>query len=486
MERGAISLFSSFKTLRFLVAGLALIFFLGGLPQPALADPPPWARAVIQYVQKMRIFRDFGIRSESPSVIPRFETDADPSGLIATYQPDGPTFPYFNAFFQNLDAINGNGRTCFTCHRPQTGWSVSAADVQARFVASSGTDPIFRLVDGATCPNKDVSTLAARTEAYKLLTNKGLIRIALPMPPAAEFTLTSVNDPYACTTNPATGTDPVTGGPMLSVYRRPLPSTNLQFIPGLPSTIIPSAIMWDGREPSLESQAIDATLGHAQAVTAPTKSQLGQIVRFEKGIFTAQVWDNAAGFLTAAKATGGPVALSKWTIGTSTPDFNLYLPWLSQTQARLSIARGEDLFNGKVPAGRPPTLCAGCHNNSNVGNHSTGPFFSNLGIAGAGANPPLGLDTLDVSELPVFTFTCTATQQTFSVTDPGVALITGKCADIGKFKVPGLRGLASRAPYFHNGSAATLADVVNFYDIRFNLNFTSQDKVDLVNFMKTL
>jgi cytochrome c peroxidase len=46
--------------------------------------------------------------------------------------------------------------------------------------------------------------------------------------------------------------------------------------------------------------------------------------------------------------------------------------------------------------------------------------------------------------------------------------------------------LAARAPYFHNGSAATLLDVVNFYDQRFNIGFTDQQKQDLVNFLNTL
>ena len=65
-------------------------------------------------------------------------------------------------------------------------------------------------------------------------------------------------------------------------------------------------------------------------------------------------------------------------------------------------------------------------------------------------------------------------------------MITGKWADIGKFKGPILRGLAPRAPYFHNGSAAGLADVVGFYHTRFNLNLTSQQAADLVTFLGTL
>lgn len=74
----------------------------------------------------------------------------------------------------------------------------------------------------------------------------------------------------------------------------------------------------------------------------------------------------------------------------------------------------------------------------------------------------------------------------FEVTDPGRALITGQCADIGKLKGPILRGLAARAPYFHNGSAATLIDVANFYDQRFDIGFTDQQKDDLAAFLGAL
>jgi cytochrome c peroxidase len=68
--------------------------------------------------------------------------------------------------------------------------------------------------------------------------------------------------------------------------------------------------MWDGREPSLNSQANDATLIHAQAVIEPTSYQITQIVNFESHIFDAQVRDHSAGRLTAHGANGGPVSLS--------------------------------------------------------------------------------------------------------------------------------------------------------------------------------
>jgi cytochrome c peroxidase len=65
-------------------------------------------------------------------------------------------------------------------------------------------------------------------------------------------------------------------------------------------------------------------------------------------------------------------------------------------------------------------------------------------------------------------------------------MITGKCADIGKLKGPVLRALAARAPYFHNGAAATLNDAVEFYDQRFNLSLSTQQKTDLVAFLGSL
>jgi cytochrome c peroxidase len=483
-----------------------------GVAWPALAGSddtgvPAFAPGMINHMQAMRRFKDpdQGVQI-APPVIPRFEIDRDPAGAVATFQPGGATFTFNNAFFQNLGA---NGRTCFSCHQPQSGWSVSAAGVAARFAQSRGTDPIFRLVDGATCPSADVSTPAAKRQAYSLLIDKGLIRIGLPKLPGLQFDVTSVVDPYGCNTSSVTGlTNPT--NPTFSVYRRPLPSTNLKFL---------TAFMWDGREPSLQSQANDATLGHAQATVPPSDAQIADIVAFESGVFTAQEIDARAGSLHGEGAMGGPVALSLQTFFTGINDplgnnptgamfdpniFDLYRPWLGtrgrsdDVSMRLSIARGEEVFNttpititGVAGLNDPPNapsiagFCGTCHDSPNVGNHSVKAPLD-IGIADAGLKAPPGLD---ITGLPVFTLTCTIgplAGKVFTVTDPGRALISGKCADIGKLKGPILRGLASRAPYFHNGSAATLMDVVDFYDRRFGIGFTAQQKSDLVNFLDAL
>jgi len=401
--------------------------------------------------------------------------------------------------------LGTNGRACASCHVSSDAWTITPPDLQARFNSSQGLDPIFRPVDGANCPSADVSTLQARQTAYSLLLNKGLIRISLPVPANAGFSITQIQDPYGCLQT--TATQP-------AMYRRPLPATNLDFL---------SAVMWDGRETvfgavqgksinltqSLTNQAFDATMGHAQASTPPTAQQLAQIVSFETALNTAQANDENAGNLTAQGASGGPVSLSNqlFYIGINDSlggdptgaDFNpnvftLYNNWtkLSSQPNRQSVARGQALFNtlpiaiigvgglnDALGLGTINGTCTTCHDSPNVGNHS---FSVPLNI-GTTAYP--AVPALDISGLPVYTIQC-SDGRTMQVTDPGRALISGKCADIGKVKGPVLRGLAGRAPYFHNGAAATLSDVVEFYNERFNLNLTEQQKSDLLAFLQTL
>src|SRR5438477_30083 len=233
----------------FVLSGSQVALAQSGSPHPQDADVPAFAPGMIDHMQKMRRFRDPDKGGNTPPpIIPRYSTDGDNSGEIATFQPGGATLSANNAFFQELGT---NGRTCFTCHQPQNGWSVSADNVAARFAATAGKDPIFRLVDGATCPNADVSTLQAKRRAYKLLTDKGLIRIGLPFPAGAGVEVTSVNDPYNCTNNPVIGTEGI-----VSIYRRPLPSTNLRFLLNRADPDKGLSIMWDSREPNLVNQSI--------------------------------------------------------------------------------------------------------------------------------------------------------------------------------------------------------------------------------------
>jgi len=138
--------------------------------------------------------------------------------------------------------------------------------------------------------------------------------------------------------------------------------------------------------------------------------------------------------------------------------------------------------------------CTTCHDAPNLGHHSL-PLAIDEGVtrvASAETNNGIvrGLAQLSVPDLPVFQITgCKGANDnavTYTTTDPGKALVSGLCVDINRVKVPMLRGLAARPPYFHNGSASSVTELVNFYDDRFGMNLNNNEKQDLVNFLNAL
>src|SRR3954454_24395487 len=189
--------------------GAVLTLVVALLTYPHLAGAAESASAAVAtagevaHKQKMKtLFPDSNKKPQSmPSTIPGNATYANPSGLIETYQPNGTTETAKNTFFQSLGT---NDRTCFTCHQPQDGWSLSAQSAKDRF-NKDPDDPLFRLVDGAVCPSADVSNPGKKRAAYSLLLDKGLIRIGLPMQSSMQFEIIEVDDPYNCNTNSITG-----------------------------------------------------------------------------------------------------------------------------------------------------------------------------------------------------------------------------------------------------------------------------------------
>ena len=465
----------------------------------------------------------------------------NPSGASQTYSANGGGIDLTGPFFQSMGT---NGRSCATCHQPSDGMSVSAANVQLRFLLSQGRDPIFRPVDGSNCNHDvNVSAFRARQAAYSLLRSRGLFRIAIAVPANANYQVVSVSNPYGCNESD-----------VISMYRRPLPATNLRFL---------SAVMVDGREstpatgttkilysnyPSslindLEHQAADATMGHAQGDgTRPTPAEQQDIVNFEMGLSTAQAFDYRAGFLNARSANGGvkglinqpffitmnssvnplvpaleqPAGLVAPGDGQfSSAIFNTFDAWASlpETDPRAAIARGQAIFNSKpinitevaginddvstggLVSGGVASLqgtCGTCHDTPNVGNHSF-PTALNIGTGDPDpSNSSANLGGLDISYLPSITVCKTdpatglSTSTCKTTTDLGQALIDGNFDHVGKIKGPILRGLSARAPYFHNGSAQSLQDVVRFYEMRFGLTLSPQEESDLVAFLRSL
>jgi hypothetical protein len=402
-----------------------------------------------------------------------------------------------------------NGRACESCH-PNTGWTVGPAYAAQQFgknmdfpandevTSNDQLDPLFRSVDGATSPVADVSTPAARSAAYTLLLRKGLIRVGLPIPDQAEFSLAAVDDPYH-----------YASARELSLFRRPLPMMNIRFI---------TTLMWDGRQTlacqtllgDLLSQAQDAMVTHEQVKQTISDHTKQMIADRERIIYLAQISDRVAGPLDADGARGGPVELQRQLsyfginafpgpdprgVPYTSKAFTLFEAWAglsgddAQTAARRAIARGEALFNTRaftiasVPGFNDVLgmdavqgTCTTCHNAPNVGNNSRG-MLMNIGVSDASRRTP---------DLPLYTLKNTTTGETVQVTDPGRALVSGAWKDIGRFKVPALRALAIRAPYFHNGSAVSVAEAVQFTDDRFSIGLTDSEKSDLVAFLNAL
>jgi hypothetical protein len=426
----------------------------------------------------------------------------DASGLFTTVSSRG-YIDLRNEFFQDLGS---NGRRCVSCHVPTAGWSVTPAQLRAVFEATDGgvfddglgLGAAFRLNDGANSPQADVSTLARRRAAYSMLLGRGLIRVGLPVPATAEFELIAVDDPYH-----------YASAAELSLFRRPLATTNLKF---------DSTVMWDGREvvpgatiaADLATQANDATVGHAQG-NPISAAQRASIVQFETELASAQIYDRAARGLHDRSADGGPEAIlaepfylgindnlgdSRTGAPFSPIVFTIFDAWIRATgpaaEARRAVARGQQLFNIRPIAisgvsgindeaafGKPETLmgtCTTCHDTPNGGNHSVvAPL--DVGLVDASRRTP---------DMPLYTLRNKTTGEIRQVTDPGRGLIDGKWSHIGRFKGPMLRDLAAHAPYFHNGFAKDLGAVVSFYNDRFTLKLSQQEKSDLVAFLGSL
>lgn len=462
------------------------------------------------------------------------------TGRLGVINLSGPVVTKGHPFFTPLGA---NGRACVTCHQPGDAMSVSVQTIQERWTATGGKDPLFAAVDGSNCP----SLPQGEAKSHSLLLKNGLFRIFLPFPPKAadgsamepEFSIEVVRDPTGCNTDPVYGLK--SANPMVSVFRRPRPLANVKYLLELPhgvppndkfffndKTLLPKdpetggfvsmQLLSDGRQPTLRTQAVEAAVNHLQKVGAPSKADLDRIIAFEKQIYVAQVQDIDGGSLTGA---GSPPGLGPRALADGQPAhlannavnriFGTFKPWLDEgalpatTPAerkrrafRASAARGADIFWRR----RFVIKDVGNYNSKGLSNpfkRSCGSGCHNTLLAGMDLAPgfmDLGLNTHPTNErpdLPLFRVTCKASAppqaylgRTIYTYDPGRALITGKCVDVGSTMTQQMRGLAARAPYFTNGSAANLRELVDYYDRRFNIGYSDQDKQDLVNFMRTL
>jgi hypothetical protein len=462
-------------------------------------------------------------------ILPRTSDHGNEYGTLRTLNVAGDLPVKDHPFFT---ALGTNGRACVTCHQPADAMSLSVATIRDRWQRTEGNDPLFAAIDGSNCPNLPQRKLGS----HSLLLDHGLIRVQRPWPPRDEsgaaikpdFAIEVVRDPTGCNSNdPRSPYGLRAREPNLSVYRRPRPVANLKYLlamgfaydpkSGMPLRIDPETgkpasgnLMADARVLNLAAQARDAMRSHLEVRGPIDEAVVQRIVEFESGLFSAQQVDRAANPLNDGGAYGGPKHLADSMPGQlgsqGTVVWSEFKAWetISETsltpaqrELRVSIARGAKVFrdkmflisdsagiNSPIGFGNPVrNSCVFCHNMSQMGN-DVAPGQVDLGTQNAPFADP-------APHLPLFKITCKAEShphygKTIYSYDPGYALTTGKCADVGKITLQSNRGLAARAPYFANGSARTLRDVVDYYDRRYNIGYTEQEKQDLVNLMGAL
>ncbi len=463
----------------------------------------------------------------SAVALPKAMSFENPLGRLGILNLDGPVETKGHPFFE---AVGSNGRACVTCHQPSNAMSVSVEGIRERWRATQGRDPIFAAVDGSNNP----SLPQEQASSHSLLLNRGLFRVGMAWPPkdvTPEFAIEVVSDPTGVNRDAKYGLR--SGQPTVSVFRRPRPAANLKYIlapDGVfniklgvllekdPETGAPVSMnmMADARAGTLKIQAESAYRDHQEGHVGLAREQLQRIIAYESQVYMAQEWDKQAGSLveTDGPKSLGPANMAGEKAGVlnsaKTPVFDFFEDWAKtpkadrQAEFRKSVARGNDIFLNRqfwvrnvthintVGLGNPAKRsCAVCHN-ARMSGQDRAPAWVDLGTT----NYPTWTEAKvwsEAAELPVFKVTCKAEARphpflgrVIYTSDPGRALVTGVCADVGAITMGQFRGLAARAPYFANGSAKDLRELVDYYDRRFDMRLTGEEKQDLINFLGVL
>jgi len=295
----------------------------------------------------------------------------------------------------------------------------------------------------------------------------------------------SINDQVSCATchDPARGFvdhKPVPDGVAAPAQR---PQRNS---PTVLNAMFNATQFWDGRAPSLEEQAklpilnpIEMGQKSPDEVVAKVRALPEYREAFPRVFGHEATYDDIAAAIAAFERTqyAGDAPFDRFIAG-------------DEKAIGAAAKRGWGLFNGK---GR----CSDCHAFSTVSPLFSDLKFHNIGIAAhktdfidlarkAASTVRVG-DVKQVDELAI--------QTHFS--ELGRFLVTKQANDIGAFKTPGLRNVALTAPYMHDGSLATLWDVMDHYNKggvpnpnldggMQRLGLTEAEIDDLVAFMESL
>lgn len=375
----------------------------------------------------------------------------DGDGLGCEDQPCSDVALGRKAFHdRSLKGLGGNDRSCADCHMPAGDtYQLSPAQAQARFDKLmarrahnlNADDPLFRPIDA-----DDFRVNGDSASDYSNLTKLGLIRITLPLPPNVKLIDAATNQP-----SNETFVDVWRAVPSLLNVRITGPDGGNPISTQGPGPT--GGYQWDGRFSSLQEQAFNAMVAHAQITSPPSTKLLDEIAAFESTIFSS---DSVRTLADAMEAGTSPL-----------PDPDPELTPLEQ--------QGKAVF---------VRACGQCHGNNNSHPSQSTPIEQVFATTTPNAIPryhrirdtcprPAGFGFAPCSEQMmknVRTYEITAANGATAriiTSDPGRGLLTGIAADFGAFDVPQLRGINRTAPYFHNNSAATLEEMLDHYDAFF-------------------
>jgi cytochrome c peroxidase len=209
---------------------------------------------------------------------------------------------------------------------------------------------------------------------------------------------------------------------------------------------------WDGRAASLEEQA----LGPVQNPIEMGNTLDGMVATLRTIPGYVKQFKTAFGTEVTKEGVARAIASFERTLLCGNSPFDTFEAGDRKALSE-GAQRGLALFRGKAE-------CVSCH----VGFNFTEEGYENVGVGMDKPNPDLGR------------YSATKNEQ-----------------DKGAFKTPTLRNIAASAPYFHDGSAMTLEDVIEYYDKGGTKNphlsskikplrLTAQEKSDLVAFLRSL
>jgi cytochrome c peroxidase len=318
-------------------------------------------------------------------------------------------------FKRGFPNVHGNGRTCATCHVPEEAFQLTPQNVEARFQAlerrrltnPSADDPLFRSLDAND-----------GADDFTNLRNHALVRVFIQLPTDAQGRklVWPVNDPAAT---------------VVSVWR----ST-----PTVMNTAFTAPYQLDGRQPTLEAQALGALINHSEITNEPRSKFLEEVATFEREQFSSP----SVRRLSEALASGR-------TPPPTDPPLNL----LEQRGKVLFAHHCAVCHGGPTQTVPLASLPPGIHN-IHI-SKPVPPFAADLPFAPSPLTPRLWAFRVPGQADPVV----------LPSTDPGKALLSGNIADLNFFDIPTLYGSSKTAPYFHDNSAATLEDVVLHYQLDF-------------------